>query len=67
MVKRVGKILEGSKQVNESLRPLSVRNSMGEELTRENDIERIWKEYFVRLLNGDEIGEVGGDVRGRGL
>ena len=38
-------------------------NSMGEELTRENDIEGRWKEYFVQLLNGDEIREVGGDIR----
>ena len=36
---------------------------MGEELTRENDIEGRCKECFVRLLNGDEIREVGGDIR----
>ena len=36
---------------------------VGEELTRENDIEGRWKEYFVQLLNDDEIREVGGDVR----
>ena len=36
---------------------------MGEELTRENDNEGRWKEYFIQLLNGDEITEVGGDVR----
>ena len=30
-----------------SLRPLSIRNSMGEELTQGNDIEGRWKEYFV--------------------
>ena len=36
---------------------------MGEELTRENDIESRWKNYFVQLLNGDEIREVGGDIR----
>ena len=40
-----------------------MRNSMGEELTRENDIEGRWKEYFVQLQNGDEIREVGGDIR----
>ena len=40
-----------------------MRNSMGEELTQENNIEGRWKEYFVQLLNGDEIREVG-DVRG---
>ena len=39
-----------------------MRNSMGEELTRENDIEGRWKEYFVQLLNG-EIREVEGHVR----
>ena len=47
----------------ESLKPLSMINSVGEELTRENDIEGRWKEYFVQLLNGDEIREVGGDIR----
>ena len=47
----------------ESVRPLSIRNSMGEELTQESDIEGRWKEYFVQLLNGDEIKEVGGDKR----
>ena len=35
----------------------------GEELTRETDIEDIWKDYFVQLLNSDEIIEVGGDIR----
>ena len=40
-----------------------MRNSMGEELTCENDIEGRWKEYFVQLQNGDEIREVGGDIR----
>ena len=40
-----------------------MRNSMGEELTRENDIEGRWKEYFVQMLNGDEIREVGRDIR----
>ena len=47
----------------EGLKMLSVRNSMGEELTWENDIEVILREYFFKLLNGDEISEVGGDVR----
>ena len=56
--KRVNEVRKG-----ESLRPLSMRNSMGEELTQENDIEGRWKEYFVQLLNGGEIREVGGDVR----
>ena len=46
----------------ENLRPLSMRNSMGEELTRENNIEGRWKEYFVQLLNDDEIREVRGDI-----
>ena len=45
------------------MRPLSIRNSMGEELTQENDIEGRWKEYFVQLLNGDEIRDVGRHVR----
>ena len=36
---------------------------MGEELTRENDIKDRWKEYFVQLLNVDEIREVGGGVK----
>ena len=36
-----------------------MRNSIGEEVTRENDIEVRWREYFVQLLNGDEISEVG--------
>ena len=47
----------------ESLRPLSMRNSMGEELTQENVIESRWKKYFVQLLNGDGIREVEGDIR----
>ena len=40
-----------------------MRNSLGEELTRENDIEGRWKEYFVQVLNGDEIREAEGNVR----
>ena len=40
-----------------------MRNSMGEELTRENDIQGRQREHFVQLLNGDEISELGGDVR----
>ena len=32
------------------------------ELIRENDIEVRWREYFVQLLNGDEVSEVGVDV-----
>ena len=47
----------------ESLRALPMRNSIGEELTQENEIEGRWKDYFVQLLNGDEIRQVGGDVR----
>ena len=42
----------------------SMRNSMEEELTRENDSEVRWKEYFVQRLNGDEISEEGEDVMG---
>ena len=36
---------------------------MVQELIRENDIQGRLKEYFVQLLNGGEIKEVGGDVR----
>ena len=43
-----------------NLKSSSIRR--GEELTRENDIEGRWKMYFVKLLNGGEIMEVGGDV-----
>ena len=39
-----------------------MRNSMGEELTRENEVEGRWKD-FVQLLNGDELREAGGDIR----
>ena len=35
-----------------------MRNSLGGELTQVNDIKGRWKEYFVYLLNGDEIREV---------
>ena len=41
------------------MRLASVRNSMDEELSWENDIEVRWIKYFVQLLNGDEISEVG--------
>ena len=40
-----------------------MRNLIGEDLTQDNDIESRWKEYFAQLLNGDEINEVGEDVR----
>ena len=40
-----------------------MRNSMGKELTRENDTDGRWKEYFVKLLNGDEVRDVEGDIR----
>ena len=48
------------KEVNEvrkgkNLKPLYMRNSMGEELTQKNDTEGRWKEYFVQRVNGDEI------------
>ena len=43
----------------ENMRLASVRNSMDEELSWENDIEVRWIKYFVQLLNGDEISEVG--------
>ena len=32
---------------------------MGVELTQENDTAVRWKEYFVQLLNVDEITEIG--------
>ena len=48
-----------------SLRLLSVRNPMGEELTPENDTEVRWRGYIVQLLKGEKISEVEGDV-GRG-
>ena len=35
-------------------------NSIEEELTRENDTEGRWREYFIQMLNGGEISEVGG-------
>ena len=38
---------------------LSVKNSKDEELTEENGIEVRWREYFVQLLNGEEISEEG--------
>ena len=57
--KRVKEVTKG-----DSLRFSPVRNSMGEELTRENDVEVRWKKYFVWVLNGDKINEVGGDDRG---
>ena len=45
-----------------------MRKSVGEELTRGNDAEVGWRKYFVQLLNGGEINEVGGGVkRERGL
>ena len=40
-------------------------NSMGEGLTRENDIEVRWREYFVQLLNGNKI--VRKELGGQGL
>ena len=40
-----------------------MRNSMEEELTRENDTEGRWRKHVVQLLNGDEISEVEGDIR----
>ena len=38
----------------ESLRSLSMGNSMGEELTQKTDIVGRWKEYFVKLLNSHQ-------------
>ena len=40
-----------------------MRNSRGVELTLENDVEGRWKEYFVQLLNGEEIRDIGGHLR----
>ena len=56
------------KAVNEvrkrkSLRVLSLRTSMDEKLTQENDDDVRWRKYFVQLLNGHEISELGGDAR----
>ena len=39
---------------------------MGEDLTREDDVEVTWRKYFVQLINGDKISEGGGNVRVRG-
>ena len=39
-----------------------VSDSIGKKLTREDDVEVRWREYFVQLLNGYEISEVGEDV-----
>ena len=50
-----------------SLRVSSMRNSMGEELIREKEAEARGREYFVQLLNGDEINEVRRNVRRIGL
>ena len=36
---------------------------MVEDLTRENDNNVRWREYFVQLMNGDEIREKGEDIR----
>ena len=38
---------------------------MVEDLTRENDNNVRWREYFVLLMNGDEIREKGEDIRTR--
>ena len=42
-------LLEGRKrgQKRENLRVTSARQSMGEELTLENDTESRWRQYFV--------------------
>ena len=40
-----------------------MRNLMGEELTRENDVEVRWREYFAQVLIGDKMNEVGGAVQ----
>ena len=39
-----------------------VSDSIGKKLTREDDAEVRWREYFVQLLNGYVISEVGGYV-----
>ena len=67
----VRECMKCKKKVNEvrkegSIRVSSVRNSMEEELSLENDVEVRWREYFVQLLNDFEIIEVGENVkRGR--
>ena len=38
---------------------VSVRNSKGEYLTRENEVEVRWREYYEHFLTGDVISEVG--------
>ena len=43
----------------ESLRLSSISNSSAEELTREYDSEGRRREYFVQLLDCDEIKEAG--------
>ena len=37
----------------------SLRNQIGEELIWENNGEVSWREYYVQMLNGDEISEIG--------
>ena len=41
----------------------SLRNSNDEELTQKNDVEVKWREYFVQIMNGDEISEVRENVK----
>ena len=42
-----------------------MRDSVDEELAQEDGGQVKWKEYFVQLLNGDVINEVGGGIRKR--
>ena len=50
-----------------SHRAVSIRDSMDEELTREDDTAVRWREYFVQLQIVKKISEVGGDGRKEGL
>ena len=38
---------------------VSLRDSIGEKLTRKDDFVVRWREYFVQLLNGDVMRVVG--------
>ena len=40
-----------------------MRESEDEELTREDNVDVRWREYFVQLLNDGKISEVVWDVR----
>ena len=50
-------------RIGESMRVSSVRNSIWEELIRENDVWGQIERVRCPVLNGDEIGEVLGHIR----